>query len=77
MTQQGNARVEELLNKIISASLFEPSSDPSTSEIWCALYAYDALKTLGLKIRNENEVVECFKPDGNVHEENFLKWLGK
>ena len=74
-------KVRELLNSVITSSLFDPGGDPDACQKWAAAYAFVALELLGLPINDQEEVslrLTPGAPDGdgepNPDETDYLGW---
>jgi hypothetical protein len=52
---------EKHLNKVITASLWAPSGDPSDSQLRSAAHAFLALKKRGLKVKGERDVLSTLR----------------
>jgi hypothetical protein len=64
------SEVERNLNLIISESLGSPSGDPEWFNMHCAALAYKSLKSMNLKIDNEDNIASVLT---NNEYQNFLK----
>lgn len=66
--------IERELNKVIDRCLWKPSGDPDTPLLRRAAVAYALLKHLGLRVKNENDVVDQLRRD-NAEHRDFLEGL--
>ncbi len=67
-------KIQNKMNKTISSMLYGGGGDPGDAELEAAAACFFVLKTLGLKIKNEKNIVTELSGE-NVHETNYIKGL--